>query len=308
MKHITLFILFGVTISSNILGQTNIYHPFPDSNAIWRETIIIGDQICLQTNDYGIFILGDTTVNDIIYHKLYSSGAITSNCLPNYSPYNNSYCGAIRQSISERKIFYLDIQGNENLLYDFNLFQGDTLQVSFNSEHNFYVSEIDSILIGNDYRKKYILYEIQSTGNCSTPIFLIEGIGSSIGLYNSIICSFEGSVALNCFGQNGQTLYQSLQSSDECNINVGINTEVLQSIPIFSNPIKDSISIFNLLRNESYIFILRNENGCVLMNYSFQNKENYCKNVGIQNLPSGLYFATLISAKHSSHTVKLFAE
>lgn len=60
------------------------------------------------------------------------------------------------------------------------------------------VTAIDSLLIGNKYRKQFHFSNI--------PYTVIEGIGSTSGLFETV-CVFEYSANLICFSQNGQTLY-----------------------------------------------------------------------------------------------------
>jgi hypothetical protein len=99
----------------------------------------------------------------------------------------------------------------EYLLYDFNVKSGDDVSWGMESNH---VDKIDSVLIGNSYRKRYTL---KNNGDV-----IIEGIGSVVkGLLSSVspiqVCS-NSNYWWNhiCFSQNGQTVYKNPDYVD-CN-------------------------------------------------------------------------------------------
>src|SRR2546428_7387968 len=60
------------------------------------------------------------------------------------------------------------------------------------------VTSIDSILIGNNYRKRW---------NTNSSFSIIEGIGSTLGLLDFCYYLVSPTNFLICFHQNGQTLY-----------------------------------------------------------------------------------------------------
>ena len=50
-------------------GQTNVYHPFPDSNAVWNVQFSAG-LLCVYGEQYSYVIAGDTIIGSFLYHKL----------------------------------------------------------------------------------------------------------------------------------------------------------------------------------------------------------------------------------------------
>src|SRR2546423_12671923 len=109
-------------------AQTNVYHPFPDSNAIWNEGSVSNAGCGPFTpllEWYSYLLTGDTLIKGVQYHKLMTP-FIASNCASNMP---TGYRGGIRQEIQNKKVFF--VQPNDSvdyLLYDFNLQVGDTLR------------------------------------------------------------------------------------------------------------------------------------------------------------------------------------
>lgn len=82
---------------------------------------------------------------------------------------------------------------------------GDTLPNSYINNRSLgnRVSEIDSVLVGPSYCKQFIL-----ENKFSYPASIIEGIGSSEGVFNNFMgYAFEGGYYMNCF-HNDDITYQ----------------------------------------------------------------------------------------------------
>ncbi|TAH42516.1 MAG: T9SS type A sorting domain-containing protein [Bacteroidetes bacterium] len=199
-----------------LFSQSNVYHPFPDSNAVWNEQYDYYDfypsPICID--NYSIAITGDTMINGIFYHKLVTPFVQHQYIPPHFigPQISTGYKGAIREDTIARKVFFVAPHDSlESLLYNFNLNVGDTILARTFCAVT--VSSIDSILIGSDYRKRWVSY-----GSIHGSVEFIEGIGSSIGLLGSWVCEGDGySEYLNCFQQNGVTLWPS-SSTGDCNL------------------------------------------------------------------------------------------
>ena len=77
-KKIYGLIVLGMLLfnSVSVFGQANVYHPFPDSGALWR---MRWTEICFIppppyytcNSDYQYILRGDTLINGINYAKLY---------------------------------------------------------------------------------------------------------------------------------------------------------------------------------------------------------------------------------------------
>ncbi|MBK5284340.1 MAG: hypothetical protein JJE25_02970, partial [Bacteroidia bacterium] len=215
MKKILFFFIFIASIAAK--AQTVVYHPFPDSNAVW-----IAQWGCCQpgggpgctitcctiTNWYEM--TGDSILNGRTYHKIESLG--TYSCNPPFC----SPCGLpdwgirlIREDSTKRIWIWDTFSMADTLLYDFNLSVGDTINTLYSNDIGspHIVQSIDSIFIGIDYRKIY--YYGSNLGNDSCTQFLIEGIGTGAGLFSPLCGNgcFEQGFQLSCFKQDGNILY-----------------------------------------------------------------------------------------------------
>jgi hypothetical protein len=160
----------------------------------------------------------------------------------------NTYQGAIRQDIPQKKVYFLPLsQTHDTLLYDFNLYIGDTLPVTYNTGNDGLgvinvVSSIDSVWVGSHFSKRYWISANLSPNYAA----LIEGIGSTTGLLNKIIPMFEWGCNLFCFSQNGATVYPD--TNYLCPV-VSINENALPDnlpITISPNPATTTLNISDL--------------------------------------------------------------
>jgi hypothetical protein len=291
MKNILLLIATLSVLSTK--SQTSVYHPLPDSNACWN--INLSQPMCFlgsSYEDYSITISGDTTINNHIWHKLttpYVQFNITGSCSQQNFP---GYQGAIRQDIFNKKVFYLPpAQLTEQLLYDFTMEVGDTVKgyLQFLSSSPDTVLVIDSVLIGNNYHKRWLI-------NPCYEIYLIEGVGSTFGLLKpSPGCATDmDDYSLSCFSQDGQTLYPN--PSSDCQLITSTNITDLFSgeIRVFPNPSNGSITIeFNHPFGISEVRI-----NDMIGNIVLQNQVSNQNEVNLKNLSPGTYILTIISKEY----------
>ena len=192
---LTACVLFQFTLS--FAQKEYEYVPFPTSDAIWSEVYSFRDDINWQPAVYERFTINgeDTIINAISYKKIYMF------LNTEFNKNTASYVGALREDDRKRIWLKMDTplhfskpglfnDAEEILLYDFSVNEGDTIK----SEYlNFYVGDaavvgkIDTIQIGNTYRKK-----IKIRGSEHYPVDWpitgeyqewIEGIGSPNGLF-----------------------------------------------------------------------------------------------------------------------------
>jgi hypothetical protein len=232
---LTILSLFGQT-------QTNVYYPFPTSNTVWRERF--GGLFCPYCSEYQDFLTGDTIIGSHIYSKItrtainyyvdlygYCTGIIIGS--------GTFYNGAFRNDSINKKVYYVPPSStNDTLLYDYNLNLFDTLHQSYlydSSTMICFVHEIDSVLIGSQYHKEFII----ANGNIPPYLYLIEGIGSSSGLLGSLFPLFECGDGLECVTENGVTIYPD--SNYSCQLVDGVS-EIVSSnflFKIYPNPLSD---------------------------------------------------------------------
>lgn len=291
-------------------GQTSVYHPFPDSNAIWN---FDSYQWCGLGFDnwehlYSIKMTGDTVINSTNYHKLeVPAEVIESNGMCNATgswTISGHYAGSVRQDSALKMVYFVPpSETTEQLLYDFNMVVGDTV-IGYTSTHAYpadTVQSIDSVLVGNSYRKRWKLSSVYE-------IYFIEGIGSTYGLVELSPGWLvdHNSYTLTCFQQNGLTLYPN--TTMNCDLITGVNniasdkfliniypnpfhtTALLQLHPDFS---KGDLKVYNSLGSLITTQTISNQNSLTL------NRDN---------LSNGLYLLHLTNSRGQMTVEKLIIE
>lgn len=256
MKNILLFLLCIYSAHSS-RAQTNVYHPFPDSSAEWRDiNALCDDPVTLPVWvwDYHYWLCGDTVINSLLYHKLCSEYTYDeeyyywSNVIGSYWYNGPSLTMAIRED-SLRRIYLFDFfHQADTLLYDFgNLYVGASLPLTYINTDSFaYISAIDSVLIGSSYRKAYRISD--STLNCAPPPpFLIEGVGFSSGLLQPRPCHLGTRNFLICYSQNSQLLYSHFFTQfHTCGTMLPAGEyDDVKDITLFPNPASGTFTIQN---------------------------------------------------------------
>lgn len=213
MKRI-LIILFLLTAGCfKTEAQTNVYFPFPDSNAVWGQH----HQSSTSTGNYLYGLFGDTIINSLRYNKVYSHSESMSIWDTVITSVNAQMIGGIREDSAKRIWFYSFVsdafiyQDSVYFLYEFSKAVGDTIFVpapGYSFAFNYLVVDsIDSVLVNNRYRKQFHL-------GMET---WIEGIGSKRDLLSAIlpipVCFCIN--ATTCFKQN-DTLYYLNPAYSSC--------------------------------------------------------------------------------------------
>jgi hypothetical protein len=269
-------------ITATGFGQTNVYHPFPDSNAVWNEiNYYVGGGGCVPPNycKYTNYLQGDTTLNSQLYHKIYSNDSTSI-----------SYVGGLREN--NKKIYYFDKTcSHEILLYDFNLNIGDSILLPCSlcdTTNPMYmkVISIDSILLSDMTYRKKINFDYGPSWSC------IEGIGSEAGLlypyYSCIACICW--LELVCFEQNDTTLYSN-ETHVPCFDYFVSNNDLKNNsnlLIVFPNPTADNLTIET--PDKSTIEIL-NIQGQIIKTINTADKQT---SIDVADLSSGVY---IIKAK-----------
>lgn len=269
-------------------AQTNIYHPFPTSNAFWE----IDGSNCLYPsvcNDTRYGIVGDTLIGGLNYIQIYS---LYDSTLTNP---NSHYYAAIRE---ENKRVYTRIGSNpETLLYDFNLEVGDTIwhtfsETFFTTDSFFqHVLTVDSmLLLDGKYRKRWVFE------SATTPDdIVIEGIGSisGIGLFNPIKNAWATNgdqYQFACFKHNDTALYINNPECENCFCSMLTSIDKPKNVfqcKITPNPVSGKIQLcFNNEVNNVEILIY-NTSGQLI--YTCNNVSGKTTSLDMSNFKSGLY-------------------
>ncbi len=218
LKLIFVFILGSYY--ANAIAQ-NYY--FPDSDAMWS--------ICADK----YFVEGDSTLNDIEYKKYYRCAQL-----------DTSFYALLREDTLTREIFYVKPdETQEYLLYDFSLEVGDTISVYpiyYYNSFQIEVTGIDSILIGDNYRRKLLIGDTSSYYS----EFWIEGMGSTAGLFQAGTTGdpFGYFSNLLCYVEGNEVMYE-YNSNIGCFTTCGTAVENIANkinLSFFPNPAQDHLS------------------------------------------------------------------
>jgi hypothetical protein len=289
MKKLLLIIILLFSLSSK--GQTSVYHPFPDSNGIWNMDFYLWAG-CWPVSDlyqsYSYVLSGDTIINAVTYHKL-NIPFVQTTCSGFHTA---GYQGCIRQDTSIKKVFFISPnETTEELLYDFNLQVGDTVHgviQSWTGQLDTVVS-IDSVLIGSDYRKRWLI-------NPPYNVYIIEGIGSTYGVIEpspGYVTDLPG-IAITCFKQDGQTLFPDASTS--CNVILSVENIPGDNFSVSFSPNPFHASATLSIHGNSVI------KGAELNFFNSVGETIFTQNITGQswvierkNLPSGIYFYRLLN-------------
>lgn len=295
MKKI-LIIFFGLLLFNNLSGQT--YFPFPNDTAKWD---------CLtwhQWSPYDInlynssYILeGDTILEGKLYKKVY----YTDDHIPCF---NAGYIGGIREDSNKNIYFFpfLKVLPNistafpsdttEYLLYTFdNLSIGMTLPIN-EEETVIKVIDIDSILLGDSYRRRY---KIQQNNLFPGDHYWIEGIGSNKDLFSSYSSEFEWELYTLCYTDSVIYYINSPNGADSCHymFPVGIKIAELSSFDVHPNPATNTIHIkTNAAIQNGYINIY-NSTGHQIIQKKISASEF---DIDIHEIKSGVYIIEFINS------------
>ncbi|HLG35233.1 MAG TPA: T9SS type A sorting domain-containing protein [Bacteroidia bacterium] len=309
MKKVLCFCFF--MSSFFVEAQTSVYHPFPDSNAVWNfnhgQIWGCGPPLYNYLSEhYSYMINGDTIINSQQYHKLYIP-FVQSNCPGMAQTQDTGYMGCVRQDTALRRVYYIYPNSSvDSLLYDFNMQVGDTLRgvlESFASPNDTVIT-IDSVLVGGDYRKRWYI-------NSWYNIYLIEGIGSTYGLTEPSLHVTDGpDYSLICFTQNEITLYPDTATS--CNLIDGvINITYKNAFSLFPNPATKEIIVQSSKFKVESIKVLDLVGKVILsMQPQTSNLKPQTSNlkpqtfsIDVSKLTPGIYFIT-VTDEEGNKTVK----
>jgi len=176
---------------------------------------------------------------------------------------------------------------------------------SLSPNENITVTSIDTIYLGNTPRKRFFLdnYQGQSFGS---PSYLIEGIGSSAGLFeqpfNEML--FDYGAHLLCFAEGDQYVSIELDSVSEthqmesgCNSLVSIDGPEIADFQfqIIPNPAKNHVNItFDKILPKNTRIQIANIDGKILLQKNISNVQQI-NNLNINQLPDGVLIISVIN-------------
>lgn len=183
---------------------------------------------------------GDTVINNMTYKKLRATYDVVQ-------PQWVSLDTFLRED--DQVVYILDPSGQEGILYDFGLSDGESVTLS-NGVLAHYVSEEVEIIQGIARRK--IKLTVEYTGSnqeflCDRTVFWYEGIGSRTELFpitcDTVLYHSNIFTAMNCVTLGDDLLYPE-GASNWCSF---LQTSTRESVPLlFSvspNPARDLLTI-----------------------------------------------------------------
>lgn len=264
-----------------------------DNNPEWRQSSDCSTGLpCVARQDYVYSINGDSIIDGVTYKKLFKRGVQVNQWFD--SPPVPSYCNTswvfndfhslVRQE--ERKIYILQGNEAEALLYDFDLAVGDTLPITSNQwQENIIVTSIDSILVGDSYRKIFNLTEQSSPQ-------LIEGIGHEMGFIEPFPPILECGYSLLCYALDDSTYYPNYNSP--CDLTVTIKQELkANTLRYYPNPASNSVTIeFGNPEAIKEVFAINISGEIITLDFKQTSEKSILADLSI--LSKGLYMIHLI--------------
>ncbi len=288
-----LFTLSLLIFTMSAMAQVDDYFA---NNPQWRMVWTFAPNYpCLHEWNYVYYLNGDSIVGDQTYKVLHKRGKLdewyNAPPIPGYCNDHYSFdyfMGMIRQE--GKKIFYYPANTEEELLYDFDLAVGDTLPTTYNNSgsDDIYVTAIDSMLIGESYRKVFHLSRVY------TDNILIEGVGFDGGFIMEFQ-SWEFPEYLKCFTLNGTTYYP--EPGAYCDLTVDIDVQLVetQNLEILPNPSKGLFTVsMATAENQNIRLIIQDISGRIIKQESWPVENgNNVKSLNLTDLKKGIYFLSL---------------
>ncbi|MDD3877159.1 MAG: T9SS type A sorting domain-containing protein [Bacteroidales bacterium] len=291
-------IIFIITIlfSYHAIKAQNNYFKMIDTNKVWNN---IGTNPPWLYTKYYKFS-NDTVLNGITYHWLKEST----------DSVNWIKSALIREDTISRKVFLYGYSngvftGGEGLIYDFSVSIDDTVAlfnpVMCGDTCRIIITDIDSVLVGNQYRKKFI-FDILPSPHCfQLSNFFIEGIGYEYGVYDiggGLVGGFLP--RLVCYHENASVMYVNPYYGSCITTIIGIEDYAEQQLItiesrgnnaflVKANEELKEISIFNITGQKS-------------VNISF-NKDEAEFNLSIY--PKGIYFIKILTVNNKGRYKKI---
>lgn len=300
MKKLLLFVTF---FSLFVSSKAQTYYPFQTDTAQWNVSSYDGSWPNSILRHYFYFINGDTVIDSIQYSKIYYDIAAYDTIIDTIQTF---YMGGLREH--NKRIYFkpcelyqlfslkcgiMNTNLDEFLLYRFDLSIGDTFTLNqyFPAEDISTVIDIDSVMLGGNFRKRY---KIDNWFYSYGFDYWIEGIGSQYSLFGPSCWVFEGYDLLLCYKDPQLDYIGYFNWDDDC---IGwVVGEAENTKPIFRiypNPAKTNLYI----ENEEDIGLLE-VNIYNLMGQNRINNRKVIDHVDVSLLEQGIYVIEIASNKN----------
>lgn len=239
MRHVTALALTLVTSISTA-------QDYLANDPVWLQHSVCAVPVpCIATDNFNYYVAGDSVIQGITWKKIVREGQVSfmwqaappvgpgcSGTNPYGSDYYNPWL--VRQVDRQLRIWVDDA---DQLLHEFDLQIGQTLPLSYtNWNSDITVAAIDYVQIGSETRARYEL-------NNSWAQYLIEGVGSSNGLFEPLSNFLECGYGLDCFGL-GNVSYYPTGWGNSCWIVMDVQTHPEQSrLELVPNPASHEVFV-----------------------------------------------------------------
>lgn len=221
MKYL-LSLLALVTLASN----AKAYQPILQSNQTWEVTI------------YGLIVqnVNHTLGNPTIINGQEYIPVISNNSTFPGEPFVVAY---LREDVAEEKIYIYE-NGEEFLLYDFNVEAGDIITVrSVNSNEDITITDVSFVEINGVSRKKISYAQSEWFVGDYT-----EGIGSRYGLIDFATAQITDYAPwLTCYYESGELIWDNNFDKLSCDAVLNVNELETIELTLFPNPTSDALFI-----------------------------------------------------------------
>ncbi|MEO5673122.1 MAG: T9SS type A sorting domain-containing protein [Chitinophagales bacterium] len=302
MIRLLTLIALKTLLVSQCFSQANVYHPFPLDGGEWRADYFNSycAGLCEQRRYYTV---GDTIIDSLKYKKLYGDIVPEAG-----NSFYEQYFGGLREDTINKTIFFWAAFSPEEIaLFNYDLDSGDVAPGTYLHLENdtMIVIGIDSILIGNDFHKRFNLST--STGY---PAALIEGVGWSGGLIlepMSSLIGWEVTYNLKCLKINGVLVYEDTSYTyPACDLPLGI-TELHQSeqnIVLYPNPVSVNSTLTLKSNSQERCFItIFDLTGTPVYHSSFLEELNIF--LSSNEFTAGCYLVKISEANYADTWLKL---
>lgn len=271
------------------------YHPFPAGNASWNNLTWAQwgpspEQTHLMNSMY--IMEGDTLIQGKGYKKIFMQS-------PEMGIPDPLYIGGLREDTVRNIFFFPYSTGlptysptifpsdtSETLLYTFhNLQVGMILPINLgNTELS--ILGIDSVQVGNSYRKRY---EIEQNGTLFGPNYWIEGIGCTKDLFMPFTYEFEWALYTLCFTDTATYhLSHPWGGEDSCHYTLptGLVEPLDESVRISPNPCRAFVDLelaSRILPAKTRLFNLQ---GQLLLEEEVKQSRH---RLDVSHIPPGIY-------------------
>ena len=271
-----------------LLGHAQVYHKLIEQNKFWDQACYTGGSVCnIDSGQAFRYYFQDDTLmsNGITYNKTFYFRMLPSMAL--YCPpffvdqAPNAGYMLLREDTIQKKVYIYRGNGQEDLIYDFNLNSGDTLNSLYAGAG--YLQTVDSTAI-----EPFPNGSLRKITYLTNGHYYIEGIGSpTAGLGQPMPPFWIGGVCyMLCVKQNGIDL-----TGPVCN-SVPINVETMNSgEPDFY--INSSTQTIHILKDGIYDLQLSDLTGKVIYRSKVSGKVSKFFNVS-----PGIYLFSLVTQNY----------